>query len=216
MQTRRSSAALAHKSLLSGEEPTCVASVFLRSRFYVAVGTAQLDKNADTGLYGEGLVSAKAGRMLLLEPIAEGGEWVLREMAMTRTEGAVYDVAVIHGFLAVAAGTKVRSSIVCCPTDPQVTLSTLTYTSSSGYNLVEVSTFVSAFVPEHLSIAPASKSCPDDRLVVGDGMRSIFVLDINEGSGRIEGEQKDLVTHSVTAMGSIRDGGDGIVIADVG
>ena len=46
-------------------------------------------------------------------------------------------------------------------------------------------------------------------------MRSIFVLEVDESSGEIFGDQRDMATHSVTALEGIRDGGDGVIIADV-
>ena len=64
-------------------------------------------------------------------------------------------------------------------------------------------------------MAARSKLYDKDRLVVGDGMRSLFVLDIDEDSGEVFGDQRDMATHSVTALEGIRDGGEGIVIADV-
>ena len=82
--------------------------------------------------------------------------------------------------------------------------------------LKEVSTFSSVFVAQYLHIAPRSKLHSEDRLVIADGMRSVFALDVDEGSGKIYGDQRDMATHSVTALEGLRDGGDGVVIADVG
>ena len=65
-------------------------------------------------------------------------------------------------------------------------------------------------------MAVRSKLHNQDRLVVGDGMRSVFVLEVDDESGMIFGDQRDMATHSVTALECIRDGGDGVVIADVG
>lgn len=81
--------------------------------------------------------------------------------------------------------------------------------------LTEISIFASAFIAQHLHIAPRTKIHNEERLVVGDGMRSVFVLDVDEASGKIFGDQRDMATHSVTALEGIRDGGDGVVIADV-
>ena len=78
-----------------------------------------------------------------------------------------------------------------------------------------LSEFSSVFVAQHLHIAPHSKLYNQDRLVVGDGMRSIFILEVDEESGMVFGEQRDMATHSVTALEGVRDGGEGVVIADV-
>lgn len=81
--------------------------------------------------------------------------------------------------------------------------------------LVELSAFSSAFIAQHLSVAPRTSEHPEDRLVVGDGMRSIFVLDVDEGSGEIFGDQRDMATHCVLGMEGVRDGGAGVVVSDV-
>jgi hypothetical protein len=54
-----------------------------------------------------------------------------------------------------------------------------------------------------------------DRLVVGDGLRSIFVLEVDEESGQVVGEQRDMATYSVCAMEGVKDGGEGVIISDV-
>lgn len=46
-------------------------------------------------------------------------------------------------------------------------------------------------------------------------MRSIFVLDVDDGSGKIYVDQRDMATHSVTALEGVRDGGESVIIADV-
>jgi DNA damage-binding protein 1 len=71
------------------------------------------------------------------------------------------------------------------------------------------------FIAQHLSIAPRTSAHPEDRLIVGDGKRSVFVLDVDEGSGQIFGDQRDMATHSVMGMERITDGGSGVVISDV-
>ncbi len=82
-------------------------------------------------------------------------------------------------------------------------------------NLIELSAFSSAFIAQHLHVAARSKLHNEERLVVGDGMRSVFVLEVDEETANIYGDQRDMATHSVTALEGIRDGGDGVVIADV-
>lgn len=46
-------------------------------------------------------------------------------------------------------------------------------------------------------------------------MRSIIVLDISEDDGKIYDDQRDMATHSVMGMESIKDGVEGVVVADV-
>jgi hypothetical protein len=77
------------------------------SRHYLAIGTAVLGPDSDPGLYGEGLVTAKEGKMYLFEPFKNDNGWDLRLVTLMKTIGPVYDIEVIHGFLTVAAGSKV-------------------------------------------------------------------------------------------------------------
>lgn len=79
----------------------------------------------------------------------------------------------------------------------------------------ELSSFSSMFVAQHLRITPESKHHPEERLVVGDGMRSVFVLDVDMGSGEVYGDQRDMATHQVMGMEGVRDGGEGVIISDV-
>jgi DNA damage-binding protein 1 len=87
--------------------------------------------------------------------------------------------------------------------------------SFNPVSLREVSSFASTFVAQHLHVTPVSRFYPEERLVVGDGMRSIFVLEIDAGSGEVFGDQRDAATYQVLAMGGVKDGGKAIVISDV-
>jgi DNA damage-binding protein 1 len=83
----------------------------------------------------------------------------------------------------------------------------------------EVSAFASMFIAQHLLVSSAlpdlSGSQEDDRLVVGDGMRSIFVLEVDPESGIIYSDVRDMATHQVMALEGLNDNGKGVVIADV-
>jgi len=85
---------------------------------------------------------------------------------------------------------------------------------SSQSSLHEVSHFASAFIAQHLYVSPPTKLHAEDRLVVGDGMRSIFVLEVDEGSGVVYADQRDLATHQVMALHGVRDGGQSVLISD--
>lgn len=74
--------------------------------------------------------------------------------------------------------------------------------------MIELSSFSSTFIAQHLETS-------HDRLAVGDGMRSVFVLDVDEGSGQIYGDMRDMATHCVLGMANVRDGGEGVIISDV-
>jgi DNA damage-binding protein 1 len=81
--------------------------------------------------------------------------------------------------------------------------------------LTEISHFSSLFIAQHLHVAPSTKLHGEERLVVGDGMRSVFVLDVDEENGVIHGDQRDMGTHQILGMEGIRDGGEGVIVADV-
>lgn len=81
----------------------------------------------------------------------------------------------------------------------------------------ETSTWGSAFVAEHLSLAPADEGSLETAatLLVGDSMRSVSTLYVNE-LGVIGNEKRDLSTHWVTGLHPVRDGGKAAIISDVG
>lgn len=79
--------------------------------------------------------------------------------------------------------------------------------------LAEVSSFSNAFEPRYL--ATLGESWSRDRLVVGDGMRSIIVLEISEGSGESFNSSRDMSAHSVRALGTMSDTEHDVVISDV-
>ncbi|WVQ95773.1 hypothetical protein IAU59_002872 [Kwoniella sp. CBS 9459] len=197
---------IAEMPMKEREEITALAPVFLLGRPYLAVGTAILPPDsAESYDDAESLVSVKEGRLILANVSVrdEAKEGLTADVSVTvelKTIGPVYDVAMIHGFLAVAAGSKVSVNRLDV--------------SSSPASLHEVSSFSSAFLASHLSVSPKSTLHPEDRLVIGDGMRSIIALNIDEGDGKIYDDQRDMATHSVVAMERVTDGGDGVVIAD--
>ena len=78
-----------------------------------------------------------------------------------------------------------------------------------------VSTFPSVFVAQSLFVASASKLHSDDRLIVGDGMRSVLSLEIDRDTGDINGDRRDMATHGIVAMQGVKDGGQAVVVADV-
>ncbi len=109
----------------------------------------------------------------------------------------------------------VRGKLLRNPTDTLVQV-TIYRLDPIGTHLDQVSSWGSAFSAQHLRVTPSTKIYPEERLMVGDGMRSVSILDVDEGSGEIHDIQKDMATHSVVALERIRDGGEGVIIADVG
>jgi len=91
------------------EQVTSLSPVFLNGRHYVAVGTSLFSEDEnDEYSHGAGMIYAREGRLHLIEPKKEGS-WQIGVKTTVETVGAVHDVTVIHGFLAVAAGSKVSS-----------------------------------------------------------------------------------------------------------
>lgn len=146
-----------------------------------------------------GTACSKEGRVLLISPDFDQppAKWTINIECETKTVGGVRDIATIHGFLAVASASKVSLN------------------RYDGTGLTEVSNFASTFVAQSLCTAPPSKHKAEEALIVGDGMRSILVLDVDEASGKIYGDDRDMATHQVSTLSGISDQGSGVVVADV-
>lgn len=96
---------IASTPLQTREIITCLQPVLLLGRPYLAVGTAIFGSDADfedAVLDDEYRVTAKKGRVMILEPDQE-----LAVVTTTETLGPVHDLKVIHGFLAIAAASRV-------------------------------------------------------------------------------------------------------------
>ena len=97
-------------SLMEREEVTCLNRVSMYGRNYLAVGTAVFpsDGEMDEFTHGGSSVTAKEGHLLLIDPRQSADGWEIAVIVKVDTVGPVYDVKVIHGFLAAAAGSRVR------------------------------------------------------------------------------------------------------------
>lgn len=90
------------------EQVTSLTPVFLNGRHYVAVGTSLFSEDEnDEYSHGVEMLYAREGRLRLVEPTKDRA-WQIVVKTTLETVGAVHDVTVIHGFLAVAAGSRVR------------------------------------------------------------------------------------------------------------
>ncbi|EIW71360.1 hypothetical protein TREMEDRAFT_71141 [Tremella mesenterica DSM 1558] len=193
---------LVEKPLESREIVTTIAYVTLGDQNLLAVGIATFSED-DEDLPDDldmVTISAQSGRLVLYEPVVDqdSAEPNLIELTSVGLESAVNDIKVIKNLLAVATGSNV----------------TIYKHEKASHLLIPTSRFASAFVAKSLVVAPPDKLHPEERLVVGDGMRSIFVLDIDEGTGMIMGDERDMATHSVMAMEGLRDGGQAVIVAD--
>lgn len=173
----------------------------LLGRRYLVVGTAihADDEEVQDAIDG-GTARAKEGRVILISPDFDQppAKWTINIECETKTVGAVRDIATIHGFLAIASASKVSIN------------------RYDGTGLTEVSSFASTFIAQSLCTTPSSKHKADESLVIGDGMRSILTLDVDEESGKIYGDDRDMATHQVSTLSTISDQGSGVVVADVG
>ena len=182
------------------EEVSSISEVMLNEHHYIAVGTALLsDDEAVDLVYEENASPAKEGRLILLDPVHDrsNNTWSLNISAEMTTVGAVNDITLIHEFLAYAAASKV--SIMSFEND----------------TLTELSSFSSTFIAQSLFTAPPSKYQAEEKLIVGDGMRSVLMLEVDDESGMIYGDDRDMATHQVVALAGIKDRGQGVVVADV-
>lgn len=104
---------LAELHLQEREEVTCLNSVFLLGRHYIAVGTAIFPPDADFDEFayaGGSAVTSKEGRLLLIEPIpnVSADRWDVKIVTSLKLAGPVHDSKVIQGFLALAYASNVR------------------------------------------------------------------------------------------------------------
>ncbi|ORX37687.1 CPSF A subunit region-domain-containing protein [Kockovaella imperatae] len=185
------------------EEVTCLQEVLFKEDYYLAVGTAILpnDEDLDSLLsINESSLYAQSGRLLLVAPEqdASSGEWKLKIVHSKDVPGPVNDIASIHGFLAIAAGSTVT-----------------TVKATGDHSFLEVcDTFSSVFVAQHLLVVPPTKLHSTPRLIVGDGMRSLCVLEVDLALATVWSEDKDMATHQVMALQNVKDQGQGCIIAD--
>lgn len=85
----------------------------------------------------------------------------------------------------------------------------------NSVELEETSSWASAYVISSLSVLPPSHIRPEGALIVGDGMRSVIVLNVDEGDGMIYDDERNMATHGVAALGLLKDKGDAVVVSDV-
>lgn len=99
---------LAEMDLAEREEVTALSAVFLNGRQYIAVGTAIFPKDDDMDefTHTDTALTAREGHVLVVEP-RKDGEWEIAVIVKADTVGAVHDVKAIHGFLAIASGSRV-------------------------------------------------------------------------------------------------------------
>ncbi|BEJ16509.1 hypothetical protein CspHIS471_0511140 [Cutaneotrichosporon sp. HIS471] len=179
------------------EAVASVTSVFLNGRHYIALGTAIFSspEALDEANIGEvnSFISVEKGRMFFMEATETGGKWSLDFIETVDTTGAVFDAAVIHGFLVIASANKV--SIL----------------RLSEGKLQETASFTFAFEAHHLSVLPHDDT---ELLVLGDAMRSIIVLEIDDESGEIRADHRDMAPHAVRALGTVKDGSMDVILTD--
>jgi hypothetical protein len=95
--------------LAEREEVTALSAVFLNGRQYIAVGTAIFPKDDDMDefTHTDTALTAREGHVLIVEPRKDGDGWEIAVIVKADTVGAVHDVKAIHGFLAIASGSRV-------------------------------------------------------------------------------------------------------------
>lgn len=172
-------------------------SVFLNGKQYVALGTAifsspdAMDESNIDEVHS--FISVEQGRLFLMEASEKNGIWSLDFVETVDTNGAVFDATVIHGFLVIASSTK--ASVL----------------RLLGGRLEETAAFTFSFEAHYLSVL---RDGSKELLVLGDAMRSIIVLEIDEESGEIRSDQRDMAPHSVRSLGTVRDGARDVILTD--
>ncbi|WVQ75561.1 hypothetical protein IAR50_005188 [Cryptococcus sp. DSM 104548] len=203
---------MASYTLRERELVTSIRSVLLYGTQYLAVGTAVLPEEEGDSWDEGNLAVVKEGRVLLFKAEQESEQWRLGLEMEVSTVGAVYALETIHGFLAVAAGSELV--LYSVSTETSSGHPRLPNLPTINRSLTRVSSWASAFVISHLAVIPPFGPREDGDLIVGDGMRSVIVLQVDEGSGKIYDDERDMSTHGVVALGRIQDGGEGLVVAD--
>lgn len=104
---------LAEMDLAEREEVTALSAVFLNGRQYIAVGTAIFPKDDDMDefTHTDTALTAREGHVLIVEPRKDGDGWEIAVIVKADTVGAVHDVKAIHGFLAIASGSRVGPKV---------------------------------------------------------------------------------------------------------
>ncbi len=99
--------------LAEREEVTALSAVFLNGRQYIAVGTAIFPKDDDMDefTHTDTALTAREGHVLIVEPRKDGDGWEIAVIVKADTVGAVHDVKAIHGFLAIASGSRVGPKV---------------------------------------------------------------------------------------------------------
>lgn len=172
-------------------------TVFLNGKHYIALGTAifsspdALDESNIDEVHS--FVSVEQGRLFLMEATDRNGTWSLDFVETVDTNGAVFDVTVIHGFLVIASSMKA------------------TVLRLMNGRLEETASFTFSFEAHYLDVL---KDNERELLVLGDAMRSIIVLEVDEESGEIRSDQRDMAPHSVRALGTVRDGAQDVILTD--
>lgn len=138
-------------------------------------------------------ISVEKGRLFLMEATESNGKWGLDFVETVDMNGAVFDAAVIHGFLVIASANKV--SIL----------------RLMDGELQETASFTFAFEAHHLSVL---RQDGNELLVLGDAMRSIIVLEIDDESGEIRADHRDMAPHAVRALGTVKDGRTDVILTD--
>lgn len=206
-------AALAQYLLDPTESITALETVVIQGVNFFAVGTAF---DASEG----SMNNVKRGRLLLLEAVYsfDDQSWSIKLQGELNVSGPVFAVQPVRDYVAIASQNKVSCVGYGGSTDRlQVTVyNALKGSATSEIVFSETSTWGSAFVAEHLSLAPPDEGSSESSatLLVGDSMRSVSTLYVND-LGIIGDEKRDLSTHWVTGLHPIKDGGKAAIISDV-
>lgn len=185
------------------EAVTSVNTLRIKGEDFVAVGKAIFESSEEA-------VEARLDEMSSFIHAHEGGLTIyehkggkFEELQFMLTEAPPLDCVAIHDFIAFAHGSKVE--IWRFTDDEEVETA-----DNLGFTKLDSCSF--AFEAHFLAV---SRGPEGDRLVVGDAMRSILVLDVDKKDGSITRNQRDMSSHAVRALAAVRDDGPGAIVTDV-
>lgn len=177
-----------------GENPTTLQAVTIHGHHYFCLGSVFANDPDDSG-------GASRGKLRVLEAVNPhpGSQTSIQVVTTHETKGPVLDCKAIWNHLAICV-------------DHQVDLLKF----EDDKSLSSVSSWGSCFIASCLSVQRLQDPSGEwkERLHVGDGMRSVFALDLIDGTQLMD-VGRDMKPHWVVSMEELEADGGAVAIADV-
>ena len=185
-----------------GERPNCIAALSLAGKRYLVVGTGFIRPDSD---------ETTSGRLLGFEVQSGTARHSKEERELKlafehEVRGNVFGVVGIEGRLAAAVNSEVQVYEVA---DSSVRAKASLVSRSAGVVLKQKGHWGSAFLACTLSVAETN------RLVVGDALRSMNILEVHPNTGKITEIARDCDPFWTTAADMIDASSQTLVGADI-